>query len=187
MIFCVSSSRRLITNVLPSCWPVCSEQSLFTSAAEPDQQRTNKCLKLISIIIHSIVSSQVFVSCPCTCSSLLVFSATVATLHPKGTCCTKLRCVFYCVSSDGPAEVGFACNGKVRSLEFWNDARIMLKLLLMEPSSFLSCLAASRRCVVTFSLQTFSNKASDERFTTELSCFVSVGNQKWGQELYLSE
>lgn len=98
------------------------------------------------------------------------------------------NCVaFHCATSDHPAEAGFACNGKVRSLEFWNGARIMHKLLLMEPSSFLSCLPASLRCVVTFSLQTFLNKASDERFTTEQSCFVSAGNQKWGQQLYLSE
>lgn len=119
----------------------------------------------------------------------LVVIAAVVTLHvPRRNVTVAQNCVaFYCATSDHPAEVGFACNGKVRSLEFWNGARIMHKLLLMEPSSFLSCPPASLRCVVTFSLQTFLNKASDERFTTGLSCFVSAGNQKWGQQLYLSE
>lgn len=118
---------------------------------------------------------------------LVVVAAVATPRGPSRNVTAAQNCVAcYCATSDRPAEVGFACNGKVRSLEFWNGARIMHKLLLMEPSSFLWCLPASLRCVVTFSLQTFLNKASDERFTTELSCFVSAGNQKWGQQLRLS-
>lgn len=71
-------------------------------------------------------------------------SCNTAYTRRECACCTKLRCVFYCVTSDCTAKVGFACNGKVQSLELWNSARIMHKLHLMEPSSSLSCLRVRR-------------------------------------------
>lgn len=56
----------------------------------------------------------------------------------------KTTLCFLLLTSDRLAKVGFACNGKVQSLEFWNGARIMHKLHLMEPSSLLSCLRPGR-------------------------------------------
>ena len=57
----------------------------------------------------------------------------------------------------------------------------MYKPLLLEPSSSLHCVLVFFGSVVTFSPQTFSFKSGDERFTTELSCFVSATSQKSGQ------